>query len=361
MTGCYQLLSGVLPDLDSAAGELRARLRKVRLPASPSLVNGDYGVSSSAVGDAVDRWSEWLTQTNIEPITATHAMVRVGGTDLHVSRLPGDGARPLLLVHGWPTSFLMFHRVIEALRPACSEVALISMPGFGTSPLPQSAWSAADSARLLLEVMEVLGLDRYAVHGEDWGSTVVRTMGTLAPDRVAGVHVSAGLHGFIADGTVEDQAWLDLQRWTVNGSAYLRLQAERPDSLAFGLSDSPVGLLAWQLDKYSLWQAAFGTDYGIGDDFIFANATLYWLTNSAATSMRLYATSRLSSPPEFSSVPTAVSKFSMADFASRTVSQRHNNIVGWYEHDTGGHMAALDSPTELVNDLIDFIQQIGAH
>ena len=359
MTACYQLLSGVLPDLDSDAGALRARLRTARLPASHSLVNGDYGVSSFVVEEAVERWIDWLDQETGSMTVGTHAMIRADETDVHVCRFAGEGAHPLLLVHGWPTSFLMFHRIIDALRLACSDLVLVSIPGFGTSPLPHASWSANDSAQLLLRVMEALGYDRFIVHGQDWGSTIARTMGLLAPDRVSGVHVSAGLHGFMADGTVEDQAWLDLQQYAVNGAAYLRLQSERPDSLAFSLADSPVGLLAWQLDKYSLWQATLGADFGLGADFIFANATLYQVTNSTATSMRLYATSQPMPPPIFSAVPTAVSVFGRADFASRPVSQRHNNLVGWYEHDTGGHVAALDSPAELINDLTDFMQQIG--
>lgn len=340
---------------------MRTRLRAVRLPASKSLIDGDYGLSYLAIDEAVRRWIRWLAPTDRSAGLGSNEIVRTDGVDLHVLRFSGEGRFPLLLVHGWPTSFLMFHRVIDELRSMCSELVVVSMPGFGTSPLPRASWSALDSSRLLLKMMEILGFDRYAVHGEDWGSAVARTMGILAPDRIAGVHVSAGLHGFIADGSVDDQAWSDLQHYSVNGSAYLRLQAERPDSLAFALSDSPVGLLAWQLDKYSLWQSTLGTDFGIGDDFIFANATLYWLTNSAATSMRLYATSQPTSPPVFSPVPTAVSKFGMADFASRTVSQRHNNLIGWYEHDKGGHMAALDAPSELANDLSDFMQLIGAH
>ncbi|WP_052460894.1 epoxide hydrolase [Microbacterium gorillae] len=364
MTACYQSLSGVLPDLDWAAGELRTRLRASRLPATASLVDGDYGPSHLVVAEAVTRWIDWLEPTERAAGVESHAMVQVDGIDLHVLRISGEGVLPLLLVHGWPTSFLMFHRVIGGLRAVCSELVLVSMPGFGTSPLPRASWSALDSSKLLLKMMEALEFDLFAVHGEDWGSVVARAMGTLAPDRVAGVHVSAGLHGFLADGTDEDQAWRDLQRYAMNGSAYLRLQAERPDSLAFALADSPVGILAWQLDKYSLWQAALGTDFGIEDDFIFANATLYWLTNSAATSMRLFATSRPDATPVFSPVPTAVSRFGVTDFASHAVSERYNNLVGWYEHGTGGHMAALDSPTELVNDLSVFMQritQLGAH
>lgn len=204
-------------------------------------------------------------------------MVRVAGIDLRVLRFPGEGVLPLLLLHGWPTSFLLFHSVIGELRKACSELVLVSMPGFGAAPLLRASWSALDSSKLLLKMMEALGFSRFAVHGEDWGSTV------------------------------EDKARRDLKQYATDGSASLRLQAERPDSLAFALADSPVGLLAWQLDKYGLWQGTLGGDFGIGDDFIFANATLYSLTNGVATSMRLYA------------------------------------------------------PTELVNDLNDFMQQIGTH
>lgn len=359
VTACYQLLSGALPDLDAAAGELRGRLRAARFPAPAAVIDGDYGLSHLVVEEAVTRWIEWLGPTRNGVDADSHEMIRVDGADLHFLRFPGQGDLPLLLLHGWPTSFLMFHRVIDELRETCSELVLVSMPGFGASSLPRASWSALDTSTLLLKMMGALGFGRFAVHGEDWGSTVARDMGALDPDRIAGVHVSAGLHGFMADGTVQDQAWRDLQRYAKDGSAYLRLQAERPDSLAFALADSPVGLLAWQLDKYTLWQAALGADFGVGDDFIFANATLYSLTNSVATSMRLYATSRPGTSPAFSHAPTAVSTFGLADFASRAVSERHNNLVGWYEHDTGGHMAPLDAPRELVDDISDFMEQIS--
>ncbi|OKL51401.1 hypothetical protein BSZ40_07485 [Buchananella hordeovulneris] len=342
----------MLPDLDAAARQLHNRLRTARFPATVAMIDGNYGLSHLVVSEAVTRWIDWLEPANNDAEAESHAMVRVDGIDLHVLRFPGEDVLPLLL-YGWPTSFLLIHRVIGELRKVCSEPVLVSMPGFGASPLPRAFWSALDSSKLLLKMMEALGFSRFAMHGEDWGSAVACDMGALDPDRVVGVHVSAGFHGFIADGALEDRVWRDLKQYVT----YLRLQAERPDSPAFALADSPVGLLAWQLDKYSLWQGTLGGDFGIGDNFIFANVTLYSLTDSVATSMRLCATSRSGMPPTFSPAATAVSKFGLADFASRAVSEQHNNLVAWYRRAHGRTRRAA----ELVNDLSDFMQQIGAH
>jgi pimeloyl-ACP methyl ester carboxylesterase len=222
---------------------------------------------------------------------------------------------------------------------------LASLPGFGPSPLPRPDWLFTDSAALLTAVMAALGHDRFVVHGQDWGSVVAREMGAYAPDRVVAVHVSAGLRGFI--GEVADVP------------DYLRLQTRRPDSVAFALADSPMGLLAWQLDKYQIWQAALGGDFNLGIDFILANATLYWLTRSAGTSMRMYSANREVRVAARSAVPTGVSVFSTGDFASKTVAARENNLVAFYEHPTGGHVAALDAPTEFVADLTNLIHRTG--
>lgn len=112
----------------------------------------------------------------------------------------------MLLVHGWLTSFLVFHRVVDELRMLCSDLVLVSTPGFGTSSLPHVSWSATDTSRLLVAAMTTLRHDRSVVHGEDWVPVVARTRGQLAPEHVVGVRVSAGLTGFMADGTVEDNA-----------------------------------------------------------------------------------------------------------------------------------------------------------
>jgi pimeloyl-ACP methyl ester carboxylesterase len=304
-------------------------------------------------------WDRWLTQPRHAAL-GEHAILDVDGHGLHVARFHGAGSIPILLLHGWPTSFLAFHRVIQPLRELVSEVVLVSLPGFGPSPLPSTEWSIADTARLLIDAMSLLGHDRFIVHGQDWGSVIARTAGAMEPNRVLGVHVSAGLRGFMAGGSDDGPAWNRLRDFAIDGAGYLQLQSRRPDSLAFALCDSPVGLLAWQLDKYQLWQGGLGDDFGLGTDFVLANATLYWLTGSAGSSMRIYSMDTCDVDARASGVPTAVSVFGRGDFASRTVSGRDNNLVAWYPHDTGGHVAALDSTDEFIADLTDFVNRIGA-
>ncbi|MGL4340055.1 MAG: alpha/beta fold hydrolase [Rhodoglobus sp.] len=337
---------------------LRHRLNETRWPVVPPETTRSYGVAPSLVQAFVAEWSHWLTQPHC-PGVGEHMVIDIGGCDLHVARFSGAGQMPILLLHGWPTSFLAFHRVIEPLRRVASEVVLASLPGFGPSTLPLAKWSIANSAHLLAAGMSILGHSRFIVHGQDWGSVVARALGTMEPDRVLGIHVSAGLRGFMAENNDDGSAWSRLQAFAVDGSGYLQLQSRRPDSLAFALSDSPAGLLAWQLDKYQLWQGELGDDFGLGTDFILANATLYWLTNSVGSSMRIYSMETGKPDAAAGDVPTAVSVFGAGDFAAQPVSERENNLVAWYPHNTGGHVASLDSSADFVADLTDFINRRG--
>jgi pimeloyl-ACP methyl ester carboxylesterase len=304
-------------------------------------------------------WDRWLQQED-RGGAGEHLDLSIGGSRVHVARFRGSGQVPMLLLHGWPTSFLAFHRVIEPLQALASEIVLASLPGFGTSTLPPGAWSISDSAHILADAMSAMGHERFLVHGQDWGSVVARAIGTVEPERVIGVHVSAGLRGFIAENADDEPAWSRLRTFLADGAGYLRLQSRRPDSLAFALSDSPVGLLAWHLDKYQLWQGELGDDFGLGTDFIVANATLHWLTASAGSSMRIYSMDASDLDAAAAGVPTAVSAFGHGDFAARSVAARENNLVAWYPHDSGGHVASLDSPAGLIDDLTDFINRLGA-
>lgn len=337
---------------------LRHRLSETRWPVLPPGVGGAHGVAPSIVQTFISEWGRWLGQPECQGV-GEHAVVDIGGCGLHVARFPGTGQMPILLLHGWPSSFLAFHRVIEPLRAVASEVVLASLPGFGPSPLPATEWSISDSARLMAAAMSILGHDRFIVHGQDWGSVVARAIGAIEPNRVLGIHVSAGLRGFMAESRDDDPAWSRLRTFAADGAGYLQLQSRRPDSLAFALSDSPAGLLAWQLDKYQLWQGDLGDDFGLGTDFILANATLYWLTGSIGSSMRIYSMDTSSPDAVAAGVPTAASIFGRGDFSAQSVSARENNLVAWYSHDTGGHIASLDSPAEFVADLTDFINRRG--
>lgn len=358
MTACYQLLAGALPNSAADMGALRRRLKETRWPDLPPGGDGEHGVTSSMVAAFATEWDRWLSQP-WHPGVGNHEILDVDGNGLHIARFPGTGSLPILLLHGWPTSFLAFHRVIDPLRELASEVVLASLPGVGPSNLPSAEWSIADTARLLIDAMSALGHDHFIVHGQDWGSVIARTAGVIDPEHVLGVHVSAGLRGFMASNQNDGPAWDRLRDFAVDGAGYLQLQSRRPDSLAFALSDSPAGLLAWQLDKYQLWQGGLGDDFGLGVDFVLANATLYWLTGTAGSSMRMYSANARNVDFQASGVPTAVSTFGRGDFASKAVSERDNNLVAWYAHDTGGHVAGLDSAGEFIADLTDFINRIG--
>lgn len=358
MTTCYRILIGALPNLPRDAIGLIERLDSTSWPSLPDDGTWNAGVPIAVAQRYAGAWAQWLRQPQ-EPALGRHELVATPGSGVHVVRFEGAGSVPLLLLHGWPTSFLAFHRVIEPLREVASDLVIATLPGFGSSPLPSPGPSIPVMADLLLGAMSKLGHHRFVVHGQDWGSVVAREFGIHAADRVRGVHVSAGLDGFIADGHAPDPAWERLRQFAADGAGYLHLQSSRPDSIAVALADSPAGLLTWQLDKYQLWQSALGEDFGLGEDFIFANATLYWATRSIGSSMRIYAANRGARPTAGSRVPTGVSVFGNGDFASTQVAVRENNLIAWYEHPSGGHVAALDAPKEFVADLTDFINRTG--
>ncbi|MEV6140116.1 alpha/beta fold hydrolase [Nocardia sp. NPDC051990] len=355
MTTCYQLLASVLPNLPGHASDLARRLGSTRWPPTP-VAEGVAAVRTRLYAEA---WLNWLRQ---EPSNTwgRHRRVETGLGEVRLVCFPGHGTTPLLLLHGWPTSFLAFHRVIEPLQQVASEVVLALLPGFG-APMPRDGGMGVSTiAAMLTEAMLGVEHERFIVHGEDWGSVIARRMAGAFPEHVAGFHVSAGLGGFIADAPECGLPWQRLREFADEGAGYLNIQARRPDSLAIGLHDSPAGLLAWQLDKYDLWQASLGAGFGLGEDFIFANATFYWATQSIGSSMRIYADNRAAGNGCPSQVPTAVSVFGAGDFASREVAARENNLLSWYEHPNGGHVAPLDAHTDFIADLSDFITHLEA-
>ena len=257
VTTCYQMLVGVLPNLESDGRQLRQRLATTVWPLVPLTESWTDGVPVSVVERYARRWVRWLEQPRLTMV-GQHDLVDVAGSTVHVVRFEGSGQVPILLLHGWPTSFLAFHRVIEALREIGSELVLATLPGFGTSPLPSTGWSAGGSAGLLAGVMSKLDHDRFVVHGQDWGSVVARELGVRAPDRVIGVHVSAGLHGFIADQRAAGDMSARLREFAIDGAGYLQLQSRRPDSLAVALTDSPAGAARVAARQVPAVATAFG-------------------------------------------------------------------------------------------------------
>ena len=289
---------------------------------------------------------------------------------LHV-RSPEPGALPLIVTHGWPGSIVEFAHLLGPLTDPAAHggdpadafhVVVPAIPGFGFSgPLRETGWTVPRIAAAWVELMARLGYQRYGAHGGDWGAAISRQVGITAPDRVAGVHVNY-LPARVPDdpaelaslSDAEQAAWAASAAFRGQGRAYGMVQATRPRTIGYALTDSPAGQLAWIVEKFREWTDGDGVP--VDRDVILTNVMLYWLTGTAGSSARLYyeaAQSRGAVTP--STVPTGVAVFPRELIpAIRRYAERTDNIVHWSVFDRGGHFAALEVPDLLLGDLRKF-------
>jgi epoxide hydrolase len=291
---------------------------------------------------------------------------------LHV-RSASRGALPLIMTHGWPGSVVEFMEVIRPLTEPEAQggdrgdgfhLVVPSIPGYGFSgPTHERGWNVNRVARAWDALMRRLGYQRYGAQGGDWGSAISRELGIIAPERVVGVHLntlSPYVAGEVSDLDDRDRERVErLRRFRLTSSGYGAVQATRPQTVGYGLTDSPAGQLAWIAEKFGEW-----TDGGLGAvdrDQLLTNISLYWLTRTAGSSARLYyeaARSGWSAAPVPSTVPTGVAVFP-AEIAPpvRALAEQTNNIVHWSEFDRGGHFAAMEEPDLLVGDVREFFRR----
>jgi microsomal epoxide hydrolase len=212
--------------------------------------------------------------------------------------------------------------------------------------------------------MERLGYQRYGAQGGDWGSSISRELGLVDPQHLVGVHLNM-LIPYVRDEpddlTEQERERLEaLRRFRSTGSGYFAVQSTRPQTLAYGLTDSPAGQLAWITEKFGEWTDGGWPDEAVDRDQLLTNVTLYWLTGTAGSSARLYyetARSRAWGPPAVSGVPTGVAVFPREIAPPiRRFAERSDNIVHWSEFDRGGHFAAMEVPDLLVGDVRAFFR-----
>jgi epoxide hydrolase len=291
---------------------------------------------------------------------------------LHV-RSAEAGALPLIMTHGWPGSVVEFMEVIGPLTDPGAHggdprdafhMVVPSIPGFGFSgPTRERGWNVNRIARAWDELMRRLGYSRYGAQGGDWGSGISRELGIIVPEHVIGVHLnmlSPYVSGEAPELDAQDRERVErLQRFRLTGSGYGAIQSTRPQTVGYGLTDSPAGQLAWIAEKFGEW-----TDGGltaVDRDQMLTNISVYWLTRTAGSSARLYyeaARSRSWGPPVPSTAPTGVAVFPEEIAAPvRRLAEQSNNIVHWSEFDRGGHFAAMEEPDLLVGDVRAFFRQ----
>jgi epoxide hydrolase len=368
-------------DLD----DLRGRLARTRWPDELPGIGWDDGVPLGYLKELVDYWRtsyDWREhEARLNELS--QFTTPIDGLDLHFVhvRSPEPDALPLIVTHGWPGSIAEFTEIIGPLADPLAHggdpgdafhVVAPSIPGFGFSGRPREpGWNLDRITAAFAGLMERLGYRRYGAHGGDFGSLVSPELGRLQPDHVVGVHVNGFLTSPTRDPaqlgalTEEERERLEtFRRLRRDRRGYALIQATRPQTLAYALTDSPVGQLAWIVEKFREWSdSAQVPEDAVDRDQMLTNVTLYWLTATAGSSGRLYKeTADLSRANEPSTVPTGVAVFpgEPAALAIRRLAERTHDIVHWSEFDRGGHFPAMEVPDLLVGDLRKFFRRFRA-
>jgi pimeloyl-ACP methyl ester carboxylesterase len=341
-------------DLD----DLRRRLAATRWPDELPGAGWDYGIPLQRMQELAARWRDGYDWRRHEATLneLPQFVTEIDGQPVHFVhvRSADPGALPLILTHGWPGSYLDFLDVIEPLSRDF-HLVVPSIPGFGfAGPTRERGWDQRRVARAWAELMRRLGYDRYGAQGGDWGSGISRLLGDLDAEHVVGVHVNF-LPTPPVDGVPLDAADRARLERTVafarQRPGYQVLQATRPQTISYALTDSPVGQLAWIAEKFAEW-----TDpaTAVDDDRILTGVSLYWLTRTAGSAARL---TRESGPggPLICRVPLGVAVFPHDIVLSvRPLVEHAYTVTHWSEFDRGGHFPAIEVPDLFAGDVREF-------
>jgi pimeloyl-ACP methyl ester carboxylesterase len=372
--------------------DLGTRLARTRWTDEVEGTQWDYGTNRAYMKELVEYWQQGYDWRKQEAKLNEYPQVRakVDGMGIHFIHLRGKGPNPipLILTHGWPDSFNRFRKVIPLLTnpeqfggdPADSfDVIVPSIPGFGFSDRPrQRGMSLAHVAELWAKLMtNVLGYQRYAAAGGDFGSRVTRHLALAHPDQVLGIHLtdigfprdSAFIPNLYAlpDLTPAERQYLGAtQQWFMMEGSYAAMQSTKPQTLAYGLNDSPVGLAAWIIEKFRSWSDSDGNiEKHYTKDELLTDIMIYWVTETINSSFHGYyeqtpAEMQLQ-PGQRIDVPTGVAFFPK-EFVHppRELGERFLNVHRWTQMPRGGHFAALEEPELLVEEMREFFRPLRA-
>ncbi|MGO4739909.1 epoxide hydrolase family protein [Bosea sp. 2KB_26] len=368
---------------DEELADLKRRIKATKWPEREN--DPTQGVSLSTIEKLAAYWADqhdWRdaeTRINSYPNFVT----TIDGLDIHFIQVKSKhpDALPIIVTHGWPGSIIEQLKIIDPLTDPTAfggtaadafDVVIPSLPGYGFSGKPAvNGWDPQHVARAWAVLMQRLGYQRYVAQGGDWGNAVTEQMALQRPAGLIGIHtnmpatVPAEIAPLLPNGpepsgldAEEKHAWDQLVDFYANGLGYAQEMAGRPQTL-YALADSPVGLAAWIIDhdirSYNLISRVFdGAKEGLTRDDILDNITLYWLTNTAVSSARLYRESKLAFfAPKGIALPTGVSAFhdEIYQAPESWTRKAYPNLVFYGRHDTGTHFAAWEQPQALTDDL----------
>ena len=371
---------------DAPLEDLQERLARTRWPDEILDSGWDYGSNLAYIKELVDYWRtrfDWRAQE--QAINAfAHFRASVDGLGIHFIHERGKGPNPmpLIITHGWPSSFFELLKITPLLTDPAShggdpadsfDVVVPSMPGYGFSDrTTQGGMNIVKIADLWAQLMtEGLGYGRYAAQGGDWGSMVTSRLGFAYPDQLVGIHVTsvAGTHQYLGPGARElsegERRLLEeWEHWLQAEGGYSHLQGTKPQSLSYGLNDSPAGLAAWIVEKFRSWSDCDGeVERRFTKDELLTNVTIYWVTQTINSSTRLYY-EYLHNPWSFNQregikVPCAVALFPKEiPVPPREWAERSYNIQRWTQMPRGGHFAATEEPELLAEDIRNFFRPL---
>jgi epoxide hydrolase len=372
---------------ESELSYLRERLRHTRWPEAETVDDWSQGVPLAYLTELCGYWAEaydWrATEARLNALPQFRTEIdRLGIHFLHV-RSPHPGALPLVMTHGWPGSVVEFLKVIGPLTDPAAHggdpadafhLVCPSLPGYGFSDRPVApGWGVRRTAAAWTELMARLGYRRYGAQGGDWGTSISTSIGQQDPGHVVGIHlnppIAAPDPATFGDLTqTERQALADLERAQTQESGYSAEQATRPQTVGYGLVDSPAGLCAWIVEKFQAWTDCAGhPENALTRDEMLDNVMLYWLPGTGASSARMYWESFAQVSEWFTQstvdtvpVPTGCSIFpkEIPRPSRRWAARRYPDIRYWNEPDKGGHFAAFEQPELFVDEVRAFFRLV---
>ncbi len=358
---------------DSALEDLKRRLSFTRWPDRETPADGSQGVPLSYMQEVVRYWaSEYDWRRCEERVNrfgpSKTELDGLGIHFLHV-RSPREDALPLVMTHGWPGSVVEFAKVIEPLADPSGHggdgadafhVVCPALPGFGFSDKPtETGWTVQRIARAWAELMARLGYDRYVAQGGDWGAFVTCEIALADPDHCAGIHMNMPIvwpdPETMGDLAPAEQAALEaLKHYQDWDSGYAKQQSTRPQTLGYGLADSPAGQAAWILEKFWAWTDSDGHPENVlTRDELLDNVMFYWIPDAGASSARIYWESLNKIGFDPIDVPAGLTIFPREIFgcSRRWAEKRFTRLVHWSEPAKGGHFAAFEQPALFVEEL----------
>jgi len=366
--------------------DLRQRLEQSRWPERETCNDWTQGIPLAYTRELADYWCtdyDWRRfedKLNGWPQFTTE----IDGVDIHFihRRSPRADALPIIISHGWPGSMVEFHKVIDALADPeahggraedAFHVVVPCLPGFGFSGKPTTTGTSVEKiGRMWGTLMSRLGYDRYVAQGGDWGSMITQNIALTETTHCAGIHINMPIVApdpeTMDNLTPQEQSALEAMAFYNDwDSGYSKQQSTRPQTLAYGLADSPVGQMAWIVEKFYTWtdcekDGVKHPEHVLSKDELLDNVMIYWLTNSAASSARLYWESFNKPNLETIAMPVGCSLFPREIFRTsrRWAEKRFTNLIYWNELDKGGHFAAFEQPQLYLEEIRNCFRSLRA-